>query len=744
MSIKKQKNKDAPDNFIREKFFRELNKQAWYMITPEIYGEANDLHADFLGYQVEDFKQAEVEELIPEENVEDFIRDNEVVFTKKQDSTVDQVIKDKQGEDKILQIYRTPIFDENENVVAVLCIAEDMTEWRRAEKNLYEKEELFQSIISTLPDLLLVLDEDGRYLRLWTGNNNILYAPRHELLGEKIEDVLPKQAADKIMENLQQALKSVSLQVFEYSLEVIGGKKHFEARLKAAGRDKVIMVVRDITDRIKAHTKIRELHNIAAELGSVQAESDIYKMTVEAAERILEFDVCSLDIVEEDKLVVKATSSGVPEGGSKTASLSDSGIAGIVYKTQETHITPDINNEPEAKPVDSKYKSALTVPVGEFGVFQAVATKKDKFGQKDLQMAELLISHTTTALKRLEAEKEIRYLGFHDKLTGLYNRKYIEEELERLDTPRQLPLSVITGDVNNLKLVNDAFGHDKGDELLKLIADILQDSCREEDIIGRFGGDEFIIILPDTDSQNAENIKQRILKNCRKTEKTEKIPVSIAVGIATKVDVEEDIGEVLKKADARMYEHKVRQGDKTREIIFDKLLQRLGEKRYESLAHCRNVRELAEKLAKKLGWEEKRIDYLREAAYIHDIGLITVENKILDQPRVLKLKEWKRIKKHAEIGYRIARSSDELSRIAPLILHHHERWDGKGYPRGLNGRDIPAGARIIAIADAYDVMLNNDIYKEKFTRAEAIKELKFCAGTQFDPDMVELFVREVI
>ncbi len=744
MSVNNKETVDFAEGIIREKFFYYLDRQAWYMITPEVYGEANDLHAEFLGFEPEDFVNTNVRELFPAKNIDDFVADNEYVFTSKQDNTVDYMMENHEGEEKILKIYRRPVFDEKENVKSVLCIADDVTEWRRAEKNLYEKEELFQSIISTLPDLLLVLDEDGRYLRLWTGNHEILYAPRNQLLGQKIEEVLPEKVAAKIMKNLQQALKSVSMQIFEYTLDVPAGTKNFEARLKAAGRDRAVMVVRDITDRVKAHNKIKELHNFAVQLGTEKNEEDIYKKTVDAAERILEFDVCSLDIVEDDMLVVKATSSGVPEGGSKSEKLSESGIAGIVYKTQETHIAANINNEPEAKPVDSKYKSAITVPVGDFGVFQAVSTEEGKFGQEDLQMTELLVSHTATALKRLEAEKEIRYLGFHDELTDLYNRKYIEEELERLDTSRQLPLSIITGDVNSLKLVNDAFGHNKGDELLQLMAEILQNSCREEDIIGRFGGDEFIIILPDTDSKSAEQIKERILKNCREVGKKEIIPVSIAIGIATKRKPEEEIGEVLKRADANMYEHKMRQGDKTREIIFDKLLAKLGEERYESLEHCKRVKKLAEQLALELGWKGKRVEYLSEAAYLHDIGLITIDKEILERKRVLKLKEWERVKKHPEIGYRIVRSSEELDNIAPLILHHHERWDGNGYPRGLKGRDIPTGARIIAIVDAYDVMRNKDIYNEKFSRQEAVKELKDCAGTQFDPRIVETFIDEII
>ncbi len=732
------------EDFLKNLFFYKFGEQAWYMFEPDFYAEANKEHAEFLGVEPSDMRGARVRDFLPEEHAEKFISDNEEVFDKGEKNRVDQVLTDDRGEERILSITRQPILDKENEVTAILCMAEDVTDWRRAEKNLYEKEELFQSIISTMPDLLMVLDSDGRYLRMWTGNYDILYAPRSEMLGKKVAEVLPAGPAEKIMDNLNKALESVDMQIFEYKLEVMSGEKYFEGRVKAAGRNRAVMVVRDITDRVNVHNKIRELHNIAADLGSSQSEDEIYRRTVEAAEKILEFDVCSLDIVEDDMLVVKATSSGVPEGGSVSEKISESGIAGKVYKTQEPHRTDDINNEPDAKPVSGEYKAAITIPIDEYGIFQAVSTEKGKFDKEDMQMAELLLSHTSTALKRLEAEKEIRYLGFHDKLTALYNRKYIEEELNRLDTPRQHPLTVLLGDVNSLKLVNDAFGHEEGDRLLKLMADILQDSCREEDIVGRFGGDEFILVLPATDRDDAEGIRRRIRENCSRVEDQEVIPVSIALGIASKTDSDEEISEVIKRADARMYEDKMAQGDKNREAIFNKLLEQLGERQFETMAHCSRVKEMAGKMGKALGWPEKKLNHLKDAALLHDIGLISVDDDIINSSRPLTRREWKQVKKHSEIGYRIARSSDELSSIAPIVLHHHERWDGCGYPRRLQRENIPVEARVVALVDAFDVMINGKVYKEKMSKDEAVAELKEEAGKQFDPELVNTFVKEIL
>ena len=723
-------------------FFNEFDFHAWYHNSVDTYQKANEIHADFFGVEPGYMSSVNLKDIfLKDEEAEAFIEDNQVIFETGRRLTIEQSLTDQYGKKHILKIRRQPVYSETGNIKGILCLGEDITEKRKAEKGLYEREELFQSIIATLPDILMFLDDEGKYLKIWTGQNENLYDSRENLLGKKIEEILPDKQAGLIMRNLNEALKDVEIKVFEYELDVLGGKKWFEARMIAAGSDRAVMVVRDISDRVMAHSKIEELHNVAIKLASTQKEEAVYELTVEAAERILEFDVCTLDLVEDNMFKVKMTSSGVPEGGSVSGPVE--GIGGKVYNNQESHITKDVREEELANPVKSEYRSAITVPIDEYGIFQVISTEVEKFDEDDLRLTELLISHTATAIKRLRAEKEIRYLGFHDKLTGLYNRMFVEEELKRLDSQRQLPLSIIAGDVNSLKLVNDAFGHKAGDDLLKKVAKILKKSCRQEDIIGRFGGDEFTIILPDTSGKEGRKILKRIKNNCKK-EDSSIIPVSIALGLATKENESEDINEVLKNADTNMYENKIRESEEVKNLVLETLMEKLGEKEFETKHHCERLKKMAFEIGQELDFNSNEMEKLEKAAYLHDIGMISTPEEILKKAGELTADEWVEIKKHPETGYRIARSSDKLTDIANIILHHHERWDGNGYPRGIAGESIPVQSRIIAIIDSFDVMVNKSLYKEPLTKEEAIAELYDNAGGQFDPEIVDIFVKKVL
>lgn len=338
-----------------------------------------------------------------------------------------------------------------------------------------------------------------------------------------------------------------------------------------------------------------------------------------------------------------------------------------------------------------------------------------------------------------EAENRIRHLTFHDKLTDLYNRSYFEEELERLDKPRQLPLSIICGDVNGLKLVNDAFGHAEADKLLVEIANILRSCCRKEDIIARWGEDEFAILLPKTTHETAEAVCERIRQAWRQSHR-QLVKPNIALGSATKETPEEPISRVVRRAEERMYRNKLGESSSVRSTIITSLMETLREKSWETEEHAERLRALALRLGRALGLPSSALDELSVMAALHDIGKVAIPDEILNKPGKLTEEEWRLLQEHPTIGYRIAQASPDLAPISEAILAHHERWDGKGYPRGLKGEEIPIISRIIAVVDAYDVMTNGRPYKEPVSRMEAIMELQRCAGTQFDPDIVKVFV----
>lgn len=338
-----------------------------------------------------------------------------------------------------------------------------------------------------------------------------------------------------------------------------------------------------------------------------------------------------------------------------------------------------------------------------------------------------------------EKEEEIRYISYHDHLTELYNRKFFEEELKRLDTARQLPISIIMADINGLKLINDSYGHKAGDRLIKKSAEILEESVRQEDIVSRWAGDEFVILLPQTGKEATEKIITRIIDKSDETE-TDDIPISIGLGFAVKSEPEVDVYKVLNEADKNLYHNKISYGKDSENKIIKSFLDSLGSQSGETKEHAQRMAKLARKLGRKLNLSATQLHKLYLLAYLHDIGKITVPKNVLNKKGKLDEEEWEIVASHALKGKQIALATSEFALIAEEIYSHHERWDGRGYPRGLKGEDIPYLARIISIVDAYDVMINGRIYAGAVSREEAIQELRDCAGSQFDPNLVEEFI----
>lgn len=348
--------------------------------------------------------------------------------------------------------------------------------------------------------------------------------------------------------------------------------------------------------------------------------------------------------------------------------------------------------------------------------------------------------------ERKKREEEIYYLYYHDVLTGLYNRAFFDEEQKRLDTPRQLPLSVIIGDINGLKLINDAFGHAEGDKMLKEIARILRLCTRKEDIVARTGGDEFSILLPQTSGEEARDIVERIEAMCRETAANPGIGVfftSISLGHASKVSEEESFQAVLRAAEEIMYKRKLLEHKSLHGSIIASIRMTMHEKSHETEEQTGRVATLSKTLGKAIGLSEKQLNELELLSTIHDIGKISIDEDVLCKPGKLTEEEWYQLKKHPEVGYRIAQASPELKHIADLILCHHERWDGSGYPQGLAGTDIPLLSRAMAVVDSFQAMTHDKPYRKAMTREAALEELERNAGTQFDPDIVEAFVRHI-
>ncbi|WP_349670973.1 PAS domain S-box protein [Lacrimispora sp.] len=336
-------------------------------------------------------------------------------------------------------------------------------------------------------------------------------------------------------------------------------------------------------------------------------------------------------------------------------------------------------------------------------------------------------------------QERILYLSYHDPLTQIFNRRYMEEELERMDQTSQLPIAVIMGDVNGLKVINDVFGHRTGDQLLKEVAKTLQYTLKNMGIAARWGGDEFLVLLPHTDHKKAQDIIGRLEEAFRKSSRLP-LEVSVALGFDVKEDISCSLSQSLQKAEEKMYHKKLLEGKSYRNSIITTLLATLYEKSMETEEHAVRLETYCMAIAEKLNLSSEDKNELSLLAILHDIGKVGINIETLNKPGPLNDDEWKEMMRHPEIGYRIAQNTPELSTVSEYILSHHERWDGTGYPRGLKGSDIPLLCRILAVADAYDAMTNNRSYRKALDCQTAMEEIGRCSGTQFDPFIVTIFL----
>jgi len=344
--------------------------------------------------------------------------------------------------------------------------------------------------------------------------------------------------------------------------------------------------------------------------------------------------------------------------------------------------------------------------------------------------------------ERKQFEEQLKYLSLHDQLTGLYNRAYLEVELERLGKSREFPITVLSMDLDGLKLVNDTLGHDQGDIQLRACAQILQDTFRASDIVARVGGDEFVALLPKTGLEAGEKIVNRIyarLESYNQEQKSQ-IPLSLSIGLACAQSTSQDLNHVYKQADDLMYRDKLNRDINARSQIMSALMAALEERDFITSGHAHRLEDLCVRLGRQAKLSSSQISDLNMLAQVHDLGKVGIPDHILFKPGPLNDQEWEIMQQHPEKGYRIALSTTDLAGIADLILMHHERWDGKGYPLGLVGEEIPIECRILAIVDSFDAMTNDRPYRKAMSVEQALEELEKCAGTQFDPDLVDIFV----
>ena len=598
---------------------------------------------------------------------------------------------------------------------------------RTFEKNeLEESEARFRIITDATKDAILMMDSFG-LISFWNpGAEGIFGYTDTEAIGQNLHDLIAlsryheaHKAAFPMFQQTGQGSaigKTLDLEACRKDRTQIHIQLSLSAIHMADGWHSV-GIIRDITDRKRAEVLLKESEKrlIAAQKMAHVGNWELNLTTKEMWASEEAFNIYGIDYNSQYVPLELAQESVLPE-----------------YREMLSITLYDLIDKNENYNVEFELKNFKT---GQLHFVHSIANLILDNAGKASKVAGTIQDITDDKLK----EAKIANLSFHDQLTGLYNRRFYEEELIRLDTKKNLPLTMLMGDINGLKLVNDSFGHEMGDELIKKVAEVITKACSPDAVISRIGGDEFVVLLPKTDAFEAEQILKRI-KDLSLKETVGSLYISISFGYETKISEADQIKNVFKKAEDQMYHRKLFESPSMRGKTVETIIKTLYEKNKREEQHSHRVSKLCERLGEVLGLSEYKVNELKTVGLLHDIGKIAINNTILNKPGKLSDDEWTEIKRHSEIGYRILSTVNEMSEMAEYVLAHHERWDGTGYPKGLKGEEIPLESRIIAIADAYDAMTSERSYRSKMSAEAVLKELQENAGIQFDPELASIFI----
>ncbi|WP_168120437.1 HD domain-containing phosphohydrolase [Paenibacillus sp. HB172176] len=365
----------------------------------------------------------------------------------------------------------------------------------------------------------------------------------------------------------------------------------------------------------------------------------------------------------------------------------------------------------------------------------------------DMSQERLVLLIITDISEQAASQERIRDLSYRDQLTSLNNRQYMEPILDQPPSSESLPVSMMVIDLNGLKLANDMFGHREGDRLLARGAELLRAVFGDDQAatLARWGGDEFVVLLPRTDLEDCNLAVTRLKSECERSA-IDPVKVSMAIGAATLTHGDEPLMSAFAAAEKQMYKNKLLDNRKVRVDMMNNVTTALIARGVEASGHQQRLHDQTSRFASRIGLRKDSPDMqlLESLIRMHDIGYLALPSDLLLKSESLTEEEWELVKSHSEIGYRMASSIGEWA-LAEAIRGMHESWDGSGYPYGLSAEQIPYASRLLAIIDAYDVMTHDQSYKRAVSPEIALGEIEAQAGRQFDPELAEAwmaFVRE--
>lgn len=696
----------------------DLSEEAFVVTDPEtgIIMEASSAACEMSGYTREELVGMSLGSL--DRGMNDAFWKQKIEDLGKGRKVLERELTRKDGSRFIAAI--TAVIFRNGDRRLLLSAVRDLTRERQVLAKAATSRSSFETLFLHSPDAVSVLDESGRILEINPAFCRLFGYSREEATGRRITDLLGDGDLNGDIEgNLQRILREGYMEAETVRKAKDGTLRHVSVRGVTVdwtkGTRGLYAIYRDMTEQREA---FRNLRKEKIHWENLFLHSPLAIALIDEEDRFIRVNGRFEELFEygNDELVGRFVNRVLAPGNAYEDACHISRLAhqGVVDGLERKR----------------RRKDGTWIDVAIIGhPFEVEGKRRTYAMYQDIS-------------ERKRVQERILYLGQHDGLTGLYNQVYLEGELNRLDRSDFLPLGIIMIDVNKLKLVNDAFGHLEGNRLLERTAELFRDHCRATDIYGRWGGDEFLLMMPQSGVSVVRTVRDRLRRVLREDPDGAGIPLSVSVGMAVKEDIRQSLKDVRKQAEEDMYRDKLLSKAGTKSVLFEAITRRLDKMPGRS-PHINRVRGLAERFSLHLGLEQPQAGRLALLARFHDIGYVGLPQELLERPGPLEEVEMRQIRRHAELGFHIARNLSPLEEIANEILHHHERYDGNGYPVGLSGGDIPFLSRVYALIDAFDAMTGYRLYRDPVHPREAVKEMETLAGFQFDPGLTASFVEMI-